>query len=266
MLNLIFFLLGGVGATALCAASEKLSFWWLLPLWIAFYLAITLIFFIGFAVSIPFVSRNPDPKKPDRFCMRYLHFMTKWLMGFLWVRVKTEGFEKLPKTPFVLVANHISNFDPIVVMAAYAGKIVFISKESNFKIPLASSLIRKAGYLSIDRENGMRALRTLKSAAELVKDEGVSVGIYPEGTRSRSGKLQEFKDGAFYLAKKAEVPVVVMATHNTEKIRLGKHFLPLTVTLKILDVWQPEAILEIPLPELAKQSHDQILEELHETD
>ncbi|MBQ7173132.1 MAG: 1-acyl-sn-glycerol-3-phosphate acyltransferase [Clostridia bacterium] len=266
MLNLIFFLLSGAGAASLCATSEGLSFWWLPLFWIGFYLAITLVFFLGFVISIPFISRNPNPEKPDRFSMKYLHFMTNWLFGFLWVRIKREGFEKLPKTPFVLVANHISNFDPMVVMAAYPGAILFISKESNFKIPFIGSLIRKAGYLSIDRENGMRALRTLKSAADLVQNEGLSIGIYPEGTRSRSGKLQEFKDGAFYLAKKAGVPVVVMASHNTEKIRMGKHFLPITVTLKVLDVWQPEELAATPLPELAQKSHDLILAELHETD
>ena len=151
-------------------------------------------------------------------------------------------------------------------MSVYRKKLLFISKESNFKIPLIGLLIRKAGYLSIDRENGMRALRTLKQAADLVTREGISVGIYPEGTRSKTGELQEFKEGAFYLAKKAGVPVVVMSTTNTEKIRAGKRILcPLTVTVSILDVWQPDEISAHTNAELAQRSHDLILAKLTES-
>ena len=259
MLNLIFFLFGGVVACALCAATS-LSFWWLAPLWIGFYLALTLVFFLLFLLLVPIVTRKPDPAKPNRFSMRLLHFMTAWLMGFLWVRVKKEGFEKIPSGPVVLIANHVSNFDPMAVMAAYAGKIIFISKESNFHIPVAGALMKKSGYLSIDRENGMRALRTLKTAADLIETEAVSVGIYPEGTRSKSGELQEFKEGAFYLAKKAKVPVVVMVTSNTQKISPAKRFLrPLTVKLRVLDVWQPDLIAEASSAELAQKAHDAIL-------
>ena len=264
MLNLIFCLLGGAGATLLCALSD-VSFWWLLPLWIGFYLALTLVFFLLFLVLVPIVTRKPDPAKPNRFSMGLLHFMTAWLMGFLWVRVKKEGFEKIPSGPVVLIANHVSNFDPIVVMSAFVGKIIFISKESNFHIPVAGALMKKAGYLSIDRENGMRALRTLKTAADLVKTEAVSVGIYPEGTRSKSGNLQEFKEGAFYLAKKANVPVVVMATSNTQKISPAKRFLrPLTVKLRVLDVWQPDFVAETSSAELAQKAHDCVLAGLAE--
>lgn len=264
MLNLIFFLVGGTGALSLCAATT-LSFWWLPLLWIGFYLGITLAFFLLFVLSLPIATRKPDPEKPDAFCIKYLHFMTAWLMSFLWVRVKKEGFEKIPSGPVVFVANHISNFDPIVVMSAYAGKLIFISKESNFHIPLAGALMKKAGYLSIDRENGMRALRTLKSAADLIGNEAVSVGIYPEGTRSKSGELQEFKEGAFYLAKHANVPVVLLATSNTQNIRPGKRILrPLTVKLRVLDVWNTETIAETPLPELSQKAHDRILAGLSE--
>ena len=264
MLNLIFFLVGGAGAALLCAATT-VSFWWIPLLWIGFYLGITLVFFLLFVLSLPIVTSKPDSEKPGAFCMKYLHFMTAWLMGFLWVRVKKEGFEKIPDGPVVLIANHISNFDPIVVMSAYAGKLIFISKESNFHIPLAGALIRKCGYLSIDRENGMRALRTLKTAAELIEKESVSVGIYPEGTRSKSGELQEFKEGAFYLAKHAKVPVVLLATSNTQNIRPGKRFLrPLTVKLRVLDVWTPEETAELPMPELSQKAHDRILAGLSE--
>ena len=260
MLNLIFCLLTGAGACALCTLSESISFWWFLPLWIGFYLALTAVFFLAFLLLVPIATRKPDPDQPSGFCMGLLHFMSAWLMGFLWVRVKKEGFERIPKGPVIFAANHVSNFDPIVIMSIYSGRIIFISKESNFHIPVASQLIRKAGYLAIDRENGMRALRTLKKAADLVEQKKVSVGIYPEGTRSKSGELQDFKDGTFYLAKHAKVPVVLLATSNTQKINPGKRILrPLTVKVRVLDVWQPEEIAEPTSAELAKKAHDTIL-------
>lgn len=257
MLSLVFFLLSGVGAGLLCGLSDT-SFWWFLPLWIGFYLGVSLLFFLSFILLSTLFSLGKS-EKPRRSCRRLLHIYAAWALGFLLVRVKKENFEKLPEGPIVLVANHRSNFDPVVLMALSIRDMVYISKESNFRIPFVGKLIAKAGSLPIDRENGMRALRTLKHAAELVRDEGLSVGIYPEGTRNKTDELLEFKDGAFYLAKKANVPVAVVRTEGTERIfPIKRHGLFLTVRVTLLDVWQPAFIAEKSLPELAALAHDTV--------
>ena len=118
------------------------------------------------------------------------------------------------------------------------------------KIPLVGTYIYHAGFFGIDRENGMRALRTLKSAAEIMKSSGIDMGIYPEGTRSKTGELLEFKSGAFLLAKRADAPVVIMATRGTEKIVKRFPFRSTRVELEVLEVIEKEKIKELSMDDL----------------
>ena len=121
-------------------------------------------------------------------------------------------------------------------------KLVYISKEGNFKIPIVGPFIRQAGFIAIDRGNGIRAVKTLQHAAERMQTEGVDVGIYPEGTRSKTGKLLRFKTGACYLAQQANAPIVIMTTQGTE--RISKRFLlsPVCVKLDIVEVIDRETV------------------------
>ena len=159
------------------------------------------------------------------------------------IRIKLTGEELLPEEPCVLVSNHRSDFDPMTVLAVLnRRKLVYISKEGNFKIPIVGPFIRQAGFIAIDRGNGVRAVKTLQKAAERMQSEGVDVGIYPEGTRSKTGKLLRFKTGACYLAQQANAPIVIMTTQGTE--RISKRFLlsPVCVHLNIVEVIDRETV------------------------
>ena len=180
-----------------------------------------------------------------------------WLMVLLNVRFRITGEEILPKEPFVLVSNHRSVFDPMAVLAkTKRKKVLFMSKESNFKIPIVGPFIHRAAFFGFYRENGIRALRTLKNAADRMANEGADIGIYPEGTRAKDGKLQEFKSGAFYLAKKANAPIVVMVVRNTEKV--GKRFpiKPTRVSMEYVAVVDQQTVAEKSMEELALLTHD----------
>ena len=172
-----------------------------------------------------------------------IRFSCDWLMTLLRVKIRFTGMERFPDEPFVLVSNHLSNFDPIAVLAKVKGrKIAFISKASNFKIPVAGAYVHNAGFLSIDRENAMSALRTLKQAGELMNREQMIMGIYPEGTRSKTGELLEFKEGAFLLAKRANAPIVVMTTKGTNQISKRMLLHRTNVELKVLEVIDRETV------------------------
>ena len=152
----------------------------------------------------------------------------------------------------MLVSNHLSNFDPIVVLCKIKKrKIAFISKASNFKIPVAGDYVRCAGFLAIDRENAMSALRTLKRAGEMMNREQMIMGIYPEGTRSKSGELLEFKEGAFLLAKRANAPIVVMTTKGTNMIAKRMLIRSTKVDLDVVEVIDRETVNSMSLAVLA---------------
>lgn len=179
-----------------------------------------LIYVLFLTVCALFVNTKRIYDRDSRFYRRVLNHATGLAMWFLRVHIHVSGAEKLPQGRFLLVSNHRSNYDPLVTWYALRKTpLSFVSKESNFKIPIFGRLVRRCCFMPIDRENARSALLTVRRAAALLRDDVASVGIYPEGTRSKSGELLPFHDGIFLVAEKANVPIVVMTIRGTEKIR-----------------------------------------------
>lgn len=191
-----------------------------------------------------------DPKKEYEKNSPYYRFLldsvTAAAMKLLRIRVHVSGIEKIPKdTKVLFVSNHRSNFDPIVTWYALKKwKIAFVSKPSNFKIPFFGRIIRKCCFMPIDRENPRNAIVTINKAAKLLKKQEVSIGIYPEGTRSKNGQLLPFHNGVFKIAQKAEAPIVVLCVTGTEKISKRTPFRRTDVYLDVLEVFSAQGIKE----------------------
>ena len=218
LLNILFLILSTIGCAGCFALWSDLSLWWIFPVWIGLYVALTLLWAIFLCIASLFLPKK-QLKKPIPFCTFMVGFGLDWLLSLLGIRVRWIGREKLPDEPCVIISNHISDFDPMILLGTMRDrKLVYISKESNFRIPVVGPFIHGAGFLSIDRDNALRAVRTLGAAGEKMKQYGVDVGIYPEGTRSRTGKLLRFKKGAFVLAQKANAPIAILVTRGTEKM------------------------------------------------
>ena len=235
------------------------------PLWLflfipAAFLLLNILFLALLFISCFFLPGGAKGSGNYPWCRRTIRRVLRWL--FVWFRVSypVKGWELMPDCPAVLVSNHRSDFDPMVVLAAVSDRpISFISKESNFRIPIAGPYIRHAGFLPLDREHPLRAARTIKEGARLVKEEGITVGIYPEGTRAKTEELLPFKEGAFVLAKKAEAPIVLFVTPNTEKIARGLPFRPrVHAPIEIIEVIPRETVAERSLAELAEYCRTRI--------
>ncbi len=266
MLNVIFLILSTIGCGASYLLSDGLSPWLILPIWLGFYLGLTLLWVLFLVVSSLFLPRKM-PEKPIPFCTFTIRFGLDWLLSLLGIRVRWIGEEKLPDEPFVIVSNHISGFDPMILLGTMRSrKLVYISKESNFRIPVVGPFLRGACFLSIDRENALRAMRTLGTAGDKMKQYGVDVGIYPEGTRSRTGKLLRFKKGAFVLAQRANAPIVILVTRGTENIT-KKIFLPRLVRteLEVLEVMSADTVQSMTADELASYTRAVLARELGQT-
>ncbi|MBR5295893.1 MAG: 1-acyl-sn-glycerol-3-phosphate acyltransferase, partial [Clostridia bacterium] len=142
-------------------------------------------------------------------------------------------------------------------------KLGFISKKENMRIPIAGPIIQKIGFLPLDRENPLKAMRTIHKAAKLVSDQGFTMGIYPEGTRSLDGKLLEFKTGAFVMAKKAACPMVISKIEGTNEYH-GRFPLRRTNTIfTVLEVVPAEAVKEKKPEELSEYARKIIEENLN---
>lgn len=264
ILNLIFLAIAALCTGGVYLLGATISPWWALLILPASFLGAAILFLLFLFVCSLFLPKRRPIDTPKPFCVWMIWVAMYWVMSLLRVKVTLKGGEKLPQEPCILVSNHRSGFDPMIVLSAMGGKkIAFISKEANFKIPIVGNFIYHAGFLAIDRGNGMRALRTLKFAAEMVKAGKVDVmGIYPEGTRSKTGELLHFKAGAFLLAKRADAPIAVMATKGTDRVFRNFPFRSTQVELEILGVIPREEVAELPHEEISTRARAMIEEAL----
>jgi len=134
------------------------------------------------------------------------------------VEVSVTGTAELdPEKPYIFAANHQSQFD-IFVLQGYLGiDFRWLAKKELFTVPIWGPAMRRAGYIPIDRSHGRQAIKSLDEAAQKIA-AGTSVIIFPEGTRSKDGKLHDFKAGAMILAIKSGVPIVPVAIRGTYEI------------------------------------------------
>lgn len=240
------------------------DFWIPILLYIGFFVGLLALHMIILLVISLFVNKNKPCEKPSKFFKFLTDYTVEAVLTVARVKIEISGVEKIPTGQrFLLVSNHRSNFDPFICISKLRKYgLAFVSKPENFKIIVAGAFIHKCCFLPIDRENPRNAMRTIRKATDFVKDDICSIGIYPEGTRSRTGELLEFKDGVFYIAKKAPCPIVVATTENTEKI--GKNF-PLhgtTVKFNVLDVIYPESFADKSTHEISEQVRDLMLASL----
>ena len=158
-----------------------------------------------------FITRNPDP----------IYWAgVKGVMFFVravGVKVRVKGLERIPAGVCLFAANHTSSADAPAVVGAIPCRIVILLKESLFKWPIVGQAFRSAHFIPVNRSARDAAIASVEKATESLK-AGQSFLIYPEGTRSPDGRLQEFKKGAVMMAIKAGVPIVPMACSGAHRI------------------------------------------------
>jgi 1-acyl-sn-glycerol-3-phosphate acyltransferase len=174
------------------------------------------------------------------------------------VKVEVRGAENInAASPRIYMSNHQSYFDIFTLLAALPVSFKFILKQELMKIPLLGWAMKGARYISIDREDGRKAIISINNAAEKIKN-GASVLIFPEGTRSEDGIVGEFKKGGFLLAMKSGcdvVPVAISGSRNvvpkgSRKVNKGTIF---------LNIGKP-----IPLAECSKREMNQFIERVRD--
>jgi 1-acyl-sn-glycerol-3-phosphate acyltransferase len=145
-----------------------------------------------------------------------------WARFLLWgsgVKVKVEGLEKIaPGGSYVFVSNHLSYMDTPVILSAIPVQFRFLAKSGLFKIPLLGTHLARAGHISVPRDDARAAVKTMTTAAQVIRERGISLLIFPEGGRSPDGELAAFKEGAAYIAIRAGVSVVPIALKGTREV------------------------------------------------
>jgi 1-acyl-sn-glycerol-3-phosphate acyltransferase len=141
----------------------------------------------------------------------------KLIMATAGAKATLEGAENLPDGPVVIMANHQSYLDVLALFDQLPYMLRFVAKKELQYVPFFGWAMKALGHILIDRGNSEQARKSLDQGARQIR-EGVTVAIFPEGTRSKDGELLPFKKGGFVLAIKSGVPILPVSISGGEKV------------------------------------------------
>ena len=165
----------------------------------------------------------------ERYSMQwrndYILNRGKKFLKFLNVELEIIGYDNIPKSTSLFIANHFSSVDPTILVVAMKNPGQATDDINPMSVFLAKKELEKSkrfsGYMDIlntfylDRENPRQTLQILNDIASHAKENRKHIVIFPEGTRSKDGRIQEFKNGAFRIAKKAFIPIIPITINNS---------------------------------------------------
>lgn len=154
------------------------------------------------------------------------------------MRVRVYGREKLDRDkPCVYVVNHTSIIDPVVVWGWIPHDAAGLGKKEFFRLPILGRACKMAGFISVDRQNPELRVKAGAEAAEWIRERGKTYVVFAEGTRSRDGRLKQFKKGAAIMAISAQADIVPVAVTGCYALwPKGRWFFrPGTVQMHFLD-------------------------------
>lgn len=181
-------------------------------------------------------------KNPKILARRYASWWGKAMLWATGSRVEVSGPNLLPPGPVVIMGNHQSIFD-IMLLLGYVDKpIAFIAKIEIKSYPVINLWMKYINCLFLNRRDLRQSTRVFQQAVEQLRQGASSLVIFPEGTRSRTGELAEFKRGSMKLPLRANVPIVPVAVDGTLSVfeGNGKAVAPSTVKLHFCQALQPE--------------------------
>ena len=197
--------------------------------------------------------------KKGNFAHRIARLWGRSILFVSRVHVDVNGLDNIPSgSSCILMANHQSNFDIPVLLGRLPVQFRWLAKEELFRIPIFGRGMRGCGYISIDRSNRKLAFASLKEAARKIR-EGVSVLIFPEGTRSSDGKIRPFKKGGFVLSVDAGVPIVPIVIYGTRAIMPKGRLL-----VKSQDV-RMDILTPIETSDYTRKTKDDLMEKVRST-
>ena len=241
---------------------------WLLPvLFAGIWVGLVLLAFLFLWVLCAFVDMDKPQETDSKFYRSVMYVYIEALMNLVLVRLHTEGLEKTPKEGrFLLVCNHLFLADPGILLHCFRkSQLAFITKQENQSMFIVGKIMHKILCQPLDRNNDRQALKTILKCIQLIKEDQVSIGVFPEGYTSKDGKLHHFRSGVFKIAQKTGVPIVVCTIQNTRAIfpnlKKGRHT---DVHLHLVDVIQPEQMKGMNTTEISDMVYEMMISDLGE--
>lgn len=164
-----------------------------------------------YVIAATLVTRNG--RTTDRVGRRW----SRWIVRVCGIDLRVEGLEHLrPGQSYVLISNHLSNFDIWCTLGSLPITVRFVAKKELLRLPVFGQALALSDHIVIDRQNPDSAIAKINAAAARAR-EGIGILFYAEGTRSRDGKIHPFKKGGVTLALRTGLPIVPVSVSGTRK-------------------------------------------------
>ena len=265
-------LLGGITLVSVIAAvligigAEGLNWLWMIPvLSLGFTLLGVLLAFLFLLFLASIVDLKKEQQEDSKLYRKTVELYLQSALPPLRWHIKANGMEKVPKSGrFLLVCNHVSLADPVVLLRVFTGKqLAFISKKENQSMFLVGKVMHKMLCQPIDRENDKAALKTIIRCIQILREDKASVAVFPEGYIHEDKKLHHFRSGVFKIAKKTEVPIVVCTMKNTkDAISNLLHHRHTNIEVSVLATIQPEEYKDLTTVDLGERIYQMMAEDL----
>ncbi|MBE6933431.1 MAG: 1-acyl-sn-glycerol-3-phosphate acyltransferase [Ruminococcaceae bacterium] len=215
-------ILSALVSAGICIGKQAgLQSLWLAPVcFLGSFLGCVLIAFLFLFVACGAVNQKKEQEHDSRFYRGILRVYISSLVTVVRVRLHVKGMEQIPQDGrFMLVCNHLSETDPVILLHLFRNfRLTFITKQENTGRFLIGPMMHKIMCQPINRENDREALKTIINCIRLIKEDEVSMGVFPEGYIKGDGLLHHFRSGVFKIAQKTNVPIVVCTLKNSESV------------------------------------------------
>lgn len=265
-------LLGSIGILSavigvLCAVFGGVSILGAMGIFVGSYVGLCILAFLFLWIATSAVRQDVPQEEDSKFYRWITKTYIPAVFTLLGMKIDLQGEDLVPKDGrFLMVCNHLNILDPVLLLGCFPkAQLAFISKKENADMFIIGNLMHKLMCQMINRENDREALKTILKCIQMLKEDKVSVCVFPEGYTSRDGKLHHFRPGVFKIATKAQVPIVVCTLQNTQKVfGNAKHLKKTPVPLHVVGVIQPDTFAGRTAVDIAQQAYDRMISDLGE--
>lgn len=265
-------LLGSIGVLSavigvLCAVFGGVSILGAVGIFVGSYVGLCILAFLFLWIATSAVRQDVPQEEDSKFYRWITNTYIPAVFTLLGMKIDLQGEDLVPKDGrFLMVCNHLNILDPVLLLGCFPkAQLAFISKKENADMFIIGNLMHKLMCQMINRENDREALKTILKCIQMLKEDKVSVCVFPEGYTSRDGKLHHFRPGVFKIATKAQVPIVVCTLQNTQKVfGNAKHLKKTPVPLHVVGVIQPDTFAGRTAVDIAQQAYDRMISDLGE--
>ena len=247
---------------------ESADWLWAYPLLaLGFFVLELVLAFVYLLIVCKGVDMDAEQEIDDPRYRKIVELYADSIIPMVRVNIITKGLNKVPKEGrFLLVCNHLNDSDPALLLHFFRNsQLAFISKKENSTMFIVGKIMHKILCQMINRENDREALKTILKCIQLIKDDEVSVAVFPEGGIKENNLLNPFRPGVFKIAQKANVPIVVCTLWGSQNV--FKNFAklkPTDVDLHLVGVIPAEELKGVTAVDISNRVHAMMAADLGE--